>query len=59
MRDVRDQQLFRHVHEHNPLEYMTRLADLVVAAILLAITSPLDAVMGLRRSRWRGDCPPE
>ena len=38
MRDVRDQQLFRRVHEHDAL-HMRRLADVVIASILLAITA--------------------
>jgi hypothetical protein len=38
MRDVRDQQLVRRVHEHDAL-HMRRLADVVIASILLAITA--------------------
>jgi lipopolysaccharide/colanic/teichoic acid biosynthesis glycosyltransferase len=46
MRDVRDQQLFRRVHEHDALD-MRRLADVVIASILLAITAPLMLLVAL------------
>ena len=46
MRDVRDQQLFRRVHEHDAL-HMRRLADVVIASILLAITAPLMLLVAL------------
>ena len=46
MRDVRDQQLVRRVHEHDAL-HMRRLADVVIASILLAITAPLMLLVAL------------
>jgi len=46
MRNVHDQQPFRHVHKHDALD-MRRLADVVIASILLAITAPLMLLVAL------------
>ena len=46
MGNVHDQQPFRRVHEHDAL-HMRRLADVVIASILLAITAPLMLLVAL------------
>jgi lipopolysaccharide/colanic/teichoic acid biosynthesis glycosyltransferase len=56
MRSVRASQLFRHASVDSVLEQMRHLADLVIAGVLLVITSPLMVLVALA-IKWEGPGP--
>jgi lipopolysaccharide/colanic/teichoic acid biosynthesis glycosyltransferase len=56
MRNLRGYQLFWRAHADATLDQMKRLADLVVAGVLLVMTSPLMLLVALA-IRWEGPGP--
>src|SRR5947207_13365569 len=56
MRSVRGSQLFRRASVVSVLEQMRRLADLVIAGVLLVMTSPLLLLVALA-IKWEGPGP--
>ena len=56
MRSLRGYHLFRRAHADAALDQARRLADLVIACVLLVITSPLMLLVALA-IQWEGPGP--